>query len=204
MKQDYFIYAKKQYMKREEIIKTFGQLDRIAEVGVLRGNYAKRLLEVNPKELHLIDPWQHFGKAVYNDYLDKDQEGWDKTYEYVVKRFSGNPAVKIHRQESVEASTMFPNDYFDLVYIDANHAFDFVLQDIRAWLPKVKRGGWIGGHDFESEGVYKAVAQAFGITKPWQGEVYDLQLGALKITTEYEEGQKRKPLQVKSWFIQKV
>jgi hypothetical protein len=36
----------------------------------------------------------------------------------------------------------------DFIYIDANHAYDFVKEDIECWYPKVKPGGWVMGHDY--------------------------------------------------------
>jgi hypothetical protein len=54
----------------------------------------------------------------------------------------------VHRKLSEEAVGAFPNDSLDFVYIDANHEFNAVLQDIRGWFPKVRPGGVLAGHDF--------------------------------------------------------
>lgn len=64
---------------------------------------------------------------------------------------------------SVEASTKFEDEYFDVVYIDASHEYEFVKQDIIAWLPKVKKGGIICGDDYIKgwPGVIKAVNEFF-------------------------------------------
>jgi hypothetical protein len=48
------------------------------------------------------------------------------------------------------------------VYIDANHTHEEVKKDIQAWLPKIKKGGIISGHDYGGwEGVTQAVNEAF-------------------------------------------
>jgi hypothetical protein len=44
-----------------------------------------------------------------------------------------------------------------MVYIDANHLYEAVTVDIKTWLPKVKIGGILGGHDFNLQGVRDAV-----------------------------------------------
>jgi len=64
---------------------------------------------------------------------------------------------------SVEASTKFKDEYFDIVYIDASHEYEFVKEDIIAWLPKVKKGGIICGDDYVIgwPGVIKAVDEFF-------------------------------------------
>jgi hypothetical protein len=49
---------------------------------------------------------------------------------------------------SVEAAKDFPNFFFDFVYIDADHTYKAVMEDLTAWYPKVKIGGVICGHDF--------------------------------------------------------
>ena len=63
-----------------------------------------------------------------------------------------------------EASRMVPDESFDFVFIDADHSDKAVTQDIDDWLPKVRKGGWIGGHDYNHKfpGVIAAVDRAFG------------------------------------------
>ena len=52
---------------------------------------------------------------------------------------------------SDECAKMFDDETFHLVFIDADHSEDAVLNDLRAWIPKVKRGGLITGHDYGSQ-----------------------------------------------------
>lgn len=68
------------------------------------------------------------------------------------------------RMDSCEASACFEDDSCDVVYIDMTHTYDAVKQDIKCWLPKVKNGGYIAGHDYAdyAEGVTRAVNEAFG------------------------------------------
>lgn len=169
-------------MKREEIIHTFNA-KKIVEIGVLRGKFAAHLLKTKPDELYLVDSWKNWGH--YKDHV-KDQDAWQKTYEFVVNKFRNNPEVKILRMDSVSASETFPDEYFDLIYIDANHDYKYVLLDIHAWLPKLKRGGTIGGHDIlDDNGVRRAVVSFFK--------------DDFIVTTEYDENTvgMRYP---KSWF----
>jgi hypothetical protein len=49
---------------------------------------------------------------------------------------------------SIEAADLFPDEYFDFIYIDAAHYYEDVKEDINAWQYKVKVGGFIGGHDY--------------------------------------------------------
>jgi hypothetical protein len=49
---------------------------------------------------------------------------------------------------SAEAATMFENGSLDFVYLDADHCFESVWQDLSVWYPKVRIGGILAGHDF--------------------------------------------------------
>jgi len=60
-----------------------------------------------------------------------------------------NPFSKFLNMTSVEAAVKFPDEYFDFIYIDANHYYKYVSEDLNAWQYKVKRGGFIAGHDYD-------------------------------------------------------
>jgi len=63
------------------------------------------------------------------------------------------------RMTSVDAAATYPDNSLDFVFIDADHNYEPVLQDITAWLPKVKVGGILGGHDYRHGPVSAAVHQ---------------------------------------------
>jgi len=66
------------------------------------------------------------------------------------------------RQDSSKAASIFPDEYFSMVFIDAGHGYDMVMKDLVAWYPKVKKGGIFAGHDYHSPEVSKAVRDFFG------------------------------------------
>jgi ubiquinone/menaquinone biosynthesis C-methylase UbiE len=67
------------------------------------------------------------------------------------------------RMKSLEAVNLYDDESLDFVFIDASHEYEDVKNDILAWLPKVKEGGFIGGHDYSSswDGVVRAVDEIF-------------------------------------------
>lgn len=71
--------------------------------------------------------------------------------------------VALINSESIAASKKFKQNHFDIVYIDASHEYENVLADIKAWFPKVKKGGFICGDDFSGDwpGVVRAVNEHF-------------------------------------------
>ena len=66
----------------------------------------------------------------------------------VVERFASDPYIKIHRSTSLEAVRHFRDGYFDWIYLDGDHSYGAVLDDLNAWFPKVKPGGVIVCDDY--------------------------------------------------------
>jgi hypothetical protein len=54
------------------------------------------------------------------------------------------------RMTSLEAAGTYADNSLDFVFIDAQHDYDSVHADILAWWPKVKIGGVIAGHDYNT------------------------------------------------------
>lgn len=143
-----------------------------AEIGVEEGVYSERLCKKIPYlSLHSIDAWLHY--PGYRDHVS--QEKLDRFYETAKARLL-RYRVDVIRMKSVDAAPFFDDHSLDFVYIDGNHEFLHVTQDIAAWEPKVRRGGIVAGHDFrrDKNGQYqchvKDVVQAWtyahGI-RPW-------------------------------------
>jgi hypothetical protein len=74
-------------------------------------------------------------------------------------------AVSLIIADSVAASRLFANASVDWVHLDARHDYESVKADLRAWLPKVKRGGWLSGDDFD-EVKWPEVVKAVGDLLP--------------------------------------
>jgi hypothetical protein len=75
------------------------------------------------------------------------------------------PHVEKLHMTGEEGSKLFSDEYFDLVYIDASHWYDDVIFDIKTWLPKIKKGGYLTGHDYVlGIDTFKAVNDFFGKT----------------------------------------
>lgn len=70
--------------------------------------------------------------------------------------------INVRRMPSVEAAASYQDGSLDFVFIDACHEFDAVVEDIRAWRPKMKQGGVMAGDDYSRSSVRKAVGQELG------------------------------------------
>lgn len=152
---------------RKEMMDMIGlQGKACAEVGVSRGDFARVQARRLPSSLLLVDPWCHQDPKNYQDPANFPDDEFNRIYKGLVEEFKGMPFVKFDRAFSVDAAARVPDGSLDYVYIDANHAYEYVYQDINAWYPKVKKGGWLCGHDYDPNpdgqgwpGVKKAVHQ---------------------------------------------
>lgn len=83
--------------------------------------------------------------------------------------------VTVLPKASVEAAEEFQDESLDLVFLDGDHSYEGVDADIKAWWPKVKQGGILGGHDFGDiavPGVTVAVRKWFGYDLTIYGTVW--------------------------------
>jgi len=71
---------------------------------------------------------------------------------------------KVHWMATADAAPLVPDGWADFIFVDAGHSYAAVSADIANWLPKVRAGGWFGGHDYHVRfpGVMRAVDEAFG------------------------------------------
>ena len=88
--------------------------------------------------------------------MEKVEKAFDERMKPYDNKFS---KVKL---TSEIASELFKDRSLDFVYIDGCHQYESALQDIKFWLPKVRFGGAIGGHDFSIDDVQKAVKEMLG------------------------------------------
>lgn len=115
-----------------------------AEIGVADGINAQTFFQEIPDlRLHCIDPWLQHPSSREN------------------ARYRLEPyRAYLMRSTSLEASRLFMDESLDFVIIDGDHRFEYAMQDILLWVPKVKHGGMVICHDyyhFRDSGVVEAV-----------------------------------------------
>lgn len=106
-----------------------------AEIGVAQGKNAYNFCNnIENLKLYCIDSWESGrGAAALTDAKN------------LLKEFNN---VTFIQKRSLDALKDFPDASLDFVFIDANHSFDFVMEDIIEWSKKVKPGGIVAGHDY--------------------------------------------------------
>lgn len=137
-----------------ETLVAMGLLGSGVEIGVWTGWHADLILRAWPgKILYAIDPWKCTAGKQYE---------MDARFKRATSRLGAyGDRCKILRTDSVSASAMFENESLDWVYIDGRHDYAGVKEDITYWLPKVRIGGMLAGHDYvEKDAMWPEVKQA--------------------------------------------
>lgn len=144
--------------KLMEMFHTFG-FTRGAEIGVDKGRFSEQMCQAMPGlDLVAVDPWDKKLKGEWRSKL-------------AIERLRPYKNCRIDMRTSSEAVLDIKDGSLDFVYIDGDHHFDYVMNDIINWSRKVREGGVVAGHDyyhFRQAGVIPAVdiyTQQHGITK---------------------------------------
>lgn len=116
-----------------------------AEIGVLEGRYSEILCQSNPNlKVYSIDPWEFY--PVQRNF----RKPWvyEPLYQKAKEILSKYPNSEIVRKKSMDAVKDFADESLDFVFIDADHWFQQVTNDIAEWSKKVRVGGIVAGHDY--------------------------------------------------------
>lgn len=134
----------------------------------------KRVVKQNPSGSHFVEVGSYKGKSaafmlveIYNsrkdiklDLIDNFSMSSVNELRTNLSKFSDRFNVIV--KNSVEASLLYSDQTIDFLFIDADHDYESVRADIIAWLPKIKSGGILAGHDINHDPVRKAVKELLG------------------------------------------
>ena len=132
------------------------------EVGVFHGASlawlcAAVLESGKPVTLHGVDDWSSWDGEASGEALQLSCKTALAPY---VESLGSR--LLLHSLPSTRAAQTFADRSLSVVWLDADHSYEAVRQDIAAWLPKLKPGGTLGGDDYSYSGVAKATREAFG------------------------------------------
>jgi hypothetical protein len=166
----------------DEILKSVKNIKvpMVAEIGVDNGKTSKQLLAQHQGLiLYMVDWWQkppadntyaHSGASIAiqdNNYFSRTEQNCRAIANQYKKR------AFILKGDSVKQAELIDAGKLDLVFIDADHSYEGCKRDILAWKSKVKKGGYVSGHDYahpDQGEVKKAVDEIFGSDKIILGE----------------------------------
>jgi len=170
----------------ECVKKIFGNKPIVGvEIGIDRGKHALQILRyLNMEMLYLVDPYEPYsskhpytpGENPFRNYHEPSEwttpentpfhtaEERDKSYIEATRLLKNWTNAVLILTKSENAIDVIP-DNLDFVYIDGNHDYDHVKQDIDLYYPKVSIGGILGGHDYHYPTIREAIYDSFQTDK---------------------------------------
>lgn len=140
------------YDELEWLYDTAINMNNVVEIGSYRGRSSFALAHAAKIRLICVDPWD--GSVYYSE--NKDYNEFLKNTKSIFEK------ITVIRDKSFNAAEKFNNESLDMAFIDGDHNYDHVCIDINKWLPKLRKGGIISGHDANHPPVWKAVKELLG------------------------------------------
>jgi len=138
-----------------DLIKEFPNDIVMAEIGCYAGESTEMFLcSGKVRRLYAIDPW----KEGYDDKDEASSTDFNLVEALFDQRTKDKDVVKL-KMTMAEAFDLLPE--LDVIYIDGNHLYDYVINDIELSLKKIKKNGIISGHDYNCTDVESAVTKIF-------------------------------------------
>lgn len=159
--------------RRHAVLALFPENAVGAEVGVFRGDFSRRIVDVcKPKKLFLVDPWQNFdepslSKAWYAKGSPNDMDAIRAGVESGFAEEIARGQVQICHGMSGDILGGFADHSLDYIYIDGDHRYEGVASDLAHAMRVVKPGGVIAADDYTlggwwKDGVVRAVNEFLG------------------------------------------
>lgn len=135
----------------ERFAKQLPDFSIIAEVGVSNGKsalfLASKMVELNKSyQLEMIDNLAYGGAVQMKE---------------IIRNIIASelPNVNLIPKDSLNASTCYPDELFDLVFLDSSHEYEPTKAELRCWIHKIKDGGILAGHDASCPAVKQAITE---------------------------------------------
>lgn len=130
------------YSDRDEFVYSLNKKISILEIGTLAGDYADLLLTRNPAVLDLLDTYES------DDIHNLNRFNKNTHYEYVKDKYKNIQNVNLKRGSSDLILPVLNKKYYDYIYIDADHKYKSINNDLNNAVRLLKDDGIIGFNDY--------------------------------------------------------
>jgi len=152
-----------------EWLNAHGLTGEAAEIGCLHGGYSRQVLDKwKGYRYWMVDTWEQQSKDIYKERTDGTN--YEQVWRECVQLAEQDNRVRMIKKLSVEAANDIENNTLDFVFIDANHAYQNVLEDTDAWWPKLKSGGVMGWDDYGDDTNYPHFIEVKRAVDRWCAE----------------------------------
>ncbi len=134
---------------RNDMLDSFDKQLCIAELGVFEGEFSKEIYNrCNPKKLFLVDLFQGYFGSGDKDGKNHHYVQLEEEHKKLMSEYESDDSVEIIKSSTIDFLNSIENDSLDVVYIDADHDYLPVKNDLILSYQKVKTNGLICGHDY--------------------------------------------------------
>ena len=156
------------------------QSSHFVEVGTWKGKSAAYMgVEIinsgKSIKFDCIDPFVPIGDEIPEHKISHEQLKND----FITNMKPLEGRYTLYTTGSPEVTKLYKDGTLDFVFIDGSHKYEDVVEDIKAWLPKIKKGGILAGHDYiDFPDVARAVHDVLGernYSDPWNNRCWMLQ-----------------------------
>jgi hypothetical protein len=139
----------------------------IVEVGVFLGDFASTLMKIaHPNKIWLVDPFKGTLCSGDADGVNIRVVDGQAAYELVCNRFSKETNVEIIREASpIALAKHFEDESIDVIYLDGDHTYEGCRADLDMAWRKLRRGGWLMGHDYYRNPDRNPYEYTFGVRR---------------------------------------
>lgn len=158
-----------------------GTIQAMVELGVYEGEFASHCYRVlRPARYTLVDFWDYDRyafvlpnapqmrdlRSIYEGYFRGDpRKALAEAERKVRTSFADKSNVEVLKLDIAEAAARFPENSLDIIYLDGNHTYEYVLRDLMTWWPKLRQGGLFVCNDFFESTL--AARQNLGVIPAW-------------------------------------
>ena len=152
----------------------------VVEIGSWKGRSTHALAEMCPGTVFAVD---HFNGSPGPDISKEMKEAKPgevrEAFHKNMNGFMESGKVRLLEGTSEKAAWKFEVEHLrpDMVFIDGDHRYESVCQDIRSWKALVRPGGLLCGHDSDEYGVRKAINELLPGWQPGPGRLWQYELG---------------------------
>jgi len=137
------------------------------EVGAWKGrSFASvigTLLLNNYRNIYVVDHWLGAPTERTTSHLEATHTDVFQIFSDNLKQLGYDKKYNVLKMDSISASQKFEDNYFDVIFIDADHEYEGVKHDLLSWYPKLKSGGILSGHDYGHVPIMMALKEVIGL-----------------------------------------
>lgn len=151
------------FKTRNDLIDTLPKGMVVAELGVFTANFSNEIIQrLQPKLFYMVDIWQGSmtsGDKDGNNIITIDN--MEDVYKIIIEQTNEMSGVQIIKSDSSEFLSKHLNNEFDFIYIDADHTYTAVRNDLSLAFQKLKNGAYLSGHDYIDGNEVKTAVDDF-------------------------------------------